>query len=89
MIELLINGKRRPSSSGAVFERWTPNGDSVASVAAASTLEDVVDACRAAEGAFGSWSDSSPSKRRALLLKAADAVDERAAVSTALTSMQL
>ncbi len=79
MIELLINGERRPSSSGAVFERWTPNGDSVASVAAASTLEDVVEACRAAECAFGSWSDSSPSKRRALLLKAADAVDERAA----------
>ncbi|WP_179402174.1 aldehyde dehydrogenase [Burkholderia guangdongensis] len=77
-VNLLIDGKTVPSSSGATFERRNPLSGEVVSRAAAATIDDVRAAVDAAARAFVSWSQVGPGERRARLLKAADAVEARA-----------
>ncbi|NWD51675.1 aldehyde dehydrogenase [Pseudomonas gingeri] len=68
---LLINGKLRPASNGATFVRHDFVADTVATTAAAATLDDTASAVEAAAKAFVSWSRSGPDYRRNLLLEAA------------------
>ncbi|NWB30411.1 aldehyde dehydrogenase [Pseudomonas gingeri] len=68
---LLINGKLRPASNGATFVRHDFVADTVATTAAAATLEDTASAVDAAAQAFVGWSRSGPDYRRKLLLEAA------------------
>jgi acyl-CoA reductase-like NAD-dependent aldehyde dehydrogenase len=76
-IDLLIGGKDAPSSSGARVERRNPVTGDVASRAAAATVADANAAADAAATAFVTWSATGPSARRAILLKAADALEAR------------
>jgi acyl-CoA reductase-like NAD-dependent aldehyde dehydrogenase len=76
-IKLLIGNREVPASNGAVFERRNPITGSVVSVAAGATPEDAVAAADAARAACGTWSQLGPNARRSLLLKAADAVEQR------------
>jgi acyl-CoA reductase-like NAD-dependent aldehyde dehydrogenase len=77
-IDLLIDGKTVPAAGGRTFERLNPLNDSVASRAAAADIADAIAAADAAAKAFPAWSALGPNARRALLLKAADALAARA-----------
>jgi acyl-CoA reductase-like NAD-dependent aldehyde dehydrogenase len=61
------------------FERKNPVTGEVASRARAATVADANAACDKAAAAFPAWSQIGPSERRAILLKAAGAMERRAA----------
>ena len=82
-IPMLINGEPAASRDGATFERRSPLDGAVATVAPAATLDDARAACDAAAAAHKSWSAIGPSERRALLSRAAAALEARAADFTA------
>jgi acyl-CoA reductase-like NAD-dependent aldehyde dehydrogenase len=73
--DLLVDGEARPATNAAWFERHDPATGEVATRAAAATLEDADAAVDAARAAFPAWSTMAPGARRALLLKAADAME--------------
>jgi len=76
-IAMLIDGKSAAASGDATFERRNPLDGSVATRAPAASPEDMVKAVEAAARAFESWRDTGPSERRALLLKAAQALEAK------------
>jgi benzaldehyde dehydrogenase (NAD) len=73
---LLIGGVARHTV--AHFERKDPMTGQVATQAAAATVADAIAAADAAEAAFPAWSARGPNERRALLAKAATALESRA-----------
>jgi acyl-CoA reductase-like NAD-dependent aldehyde dehydrogenase len=76
-IPLLIGGKDVPATGGGAFERRNPVTGDVASIAAAATVADANAAVDAAAAAFPKWSALGPNARRAILMKAADALEAR------------
>ena len=78
-IAMLINGEPAQARSGATFTRANPLDGQVATTAPAALPEDAIAAVEAAAAAFATWSRTSPGERRALLLKAAQALEARAA----------
>jgi vanillin dehydrogenase len=77
-VDFIIDGASAPAASGATYARRDPVTGAVASEAAAASEADVVNAVEAAARAFPAWSETGPSARRGLLLKAADLLDARA-----------
>ncbi len=77
-IAMHINGEPTQARSGATFSRANPLDGQVATTAPAASPEDAVAAVEAAAAAFPAWSRTSPGERRALLLKAAHALEARA-----------
>ncbi len=79
MIEqkMLIGGQECAASNGAVFERKNPLDGSVATRAPAATTEDAIRACEAAAAAFPAWSQLGPNARRAMLMKASQALEAK------------
>lgn len=77
-IELLIGGRKASAKAGGTFERRDPYTGEVATRAPAAKADDVDAAVEAAAAAFPGWSQESPAKRRAILNKAADLMEERA-----------
>ncbi|WP_415391707.1 aldehyde dehydrogenase [Paracoccus sp. SJTW-4] len=75
--KLLINGEHRAAAGGRSYDRRDPVTGAVASTAAAAGDADALAAVAAAHAAFPGWSRTSPQDRRALLLKAADAMEAR------------
>jgi acyl-CoA reductase-like NAD-dependent aldehyde dehydrogenase len=71
-VQLLIDGADVKSRGKATFERKDPYTGKVATIAEAATVDDVNAACDAAAAAFPKWSETGPTERRMLLLKAAD-----------------
>jgi acyl-CoA reductase-like NAD-dependent aldehyde dehydrogenase len=78
-INLLIDDRDVAASTGATFERRDPITGDVASRAAAASVADAQAAADAAAAAFPAWSKLGPNARRAVLLKAADLLEGRAA----------
>ena len=76
-LSMLINGLKVTSEHGATFERRNPLDGTVATRAQAATPQDAVMACEAAAEAFKTWSETGPSERRALLLKAAERLEAK------------
>ena len=76
-ISMLINGERRQAAGGASFERRNPLDGEVATRAPAATPADAIAAVEAAHAAFAAWSQTGPGERRALLQKAAHALESR------------
>ena len=76
-LSMLINGLAVTAEKGATFERRNPLDGSVATRAPAASAADAVAAVEAAAEAFKSWSQTGPSERRALLSKAADALEAK------------
>ncbi|MQP66588.1 aldehyde dehydrogenase family protein [Niveispirillum sp. SYP-B3756] len=74
---LLIGGQSLQAADGRSFTRRNPLTGEVASTAAAASLSDAAAAAEAAFSAFPAWSETGPNARRALLLKAADALTAR------------
>jgi vanillin dehydrogenase len=77
-VDFIIDGAAVPATSGATYARRDPVTGGVASEAAAASEADVAKVVDAAARAFPAWSETGPSARRALLLKAADLLDARA-----------
>lgn len=77
-VNLLIGGQDLPATGDARFERRSPITGKVVTRAAAATVEDAIGAADAAHAAFPAWSRTGPNERRALLLRAADLLGERA-----------
>ncbi|KVE87587.1 salicylaldehyde dehydrogenase [Burkholderia cepacia] len=76
-VTMLINGERAMARDGATFERRNPLDDTVASTAPAATVADAQAAVHAAAAAVPAWSAMGPGERRALLNRAADALEEK------------
>lgn len=76
-ISMLINGEPTQARNGASFERRNPLDGSVATIAPAATVADAVAAVDAAAKAFPAWSATGPGERRALLMKAAHALEAK------------
>lgn len=79
MIEqkMLIDGTQCQASNGATFDRLNPLDGSVATRAPAATTEDAIRACESAAAAFPAWSQLGPSARRAMLMKASQALEAK------------
>lgn len=75
-ISLSIGGA--PMTTGATFTRHNPVTGQAATTAVAATPSDACAAVDAAAAAFPAWSALGPNARRALLAKAADAIDAKA-----------
>ncbi|MDB5704167.1 MAG: acyl-CoA reductase family protein, partial [Sphingomonas bacterium] len=75
-ISLSIGGAARETA--ATFDRLNPVTGEVATTAPAATIADANAACDAAAAAFPIWSAMGPNARRALLNKAADALEAKA-----------
>ena len=82
-IQMLIGGESRAAASGATFERRNPLDHSVATRAPAATPADAVAAVDAAARAFPAWAAMGPGERRALLLKASQALEAKGAAFAA------
>ena len=78
-VQLLIGGEARPAASGRTFLRTGPLASEPSSAAAAAGVDDARAAADAAAAAFPAWSRTGPGARRALLLRAADALEARGA----------
>lgn len=76
-MSMLINGLKVTAEKGATFERRNPLDGTVATRAPAASPADAVMAVEAAAEAFKTWSETGPSERRALLLKAADKLEAK------------
>lgn len=75
--QLMIDGADRPATNGRTFARHDPVTGELASTAAAASPADALAAVRSADKAFAAWSQTSPAERRALMNKAADAMEAR------------
>lgn len=77
-IQLHIHNENIAAQDGRTFERRNPVTGQVASTAAAASPQDALQAVEAASRAFAAWSAKGPGERRALLNKAADALQAAA-----------
>ena len=75
--QLLIDNQARAAKGGATFERRHPTSGAVVTHAAAGGVDDALAAVESASAAYKSWRNSSPTERRRILLKAADALEAR------------
>lgn len=75
--ELIIDNIPRPAENGATFERRHPVSLEVVTTGAAASVNDAIAAAESAARAFASWSATGPSTRRAILLKAADILEQK------------
>ncbi len=76
-MSMLINGLKVTAEKGAYFERRNPLDGTVATRAPAASPADALMAADAAAEAFRTWSETGPSERRMLLLKAADKLEAK------------
>ena len=76
-IHLIIGGESRAAAT--TFNRADPVTGDIATRAAAASVDDAIAAVESAKAAFPAWSALGPNARRAALMKAADALETRAA----------
>jgi vanillin dehydrogenase len=76
-VAFIIDGAAATAKGDATFDRKDPMTGKVATRASAATLADVETVVAAAAKAFETWSETGPSVRRALLMKAADLMESR------------
>src|SRR3569832_1334501 len=74
-VSMLVGGQ--PYETLSTFERRNPVTGEVASTAPAATVDDARAAADAAAAAFPAWSALGPNARRALLMKAATALEAK------------
>ena len=75
--QLLIGGEWVAADSGATFEVRSPFTGEVASVGAAAGRADARRAVEAAAAAFPAWSETPLARRREILERAAEIMEER------------
>lgn len=84
---LLIGGEWVEAESGAFFETHNPATGELITRCANASPADVDRAVKVAESAFERWSRTSAAERAALLLKAADLIDQNAETLAAYETM--
>lgn len=84
---LLIGGEWVEAEGGARFETYNPATGELITRCANASPADVDRAVKAAEAAFEGWSRTSAAERAALLLKAADLIDQNAETLAAYETM--
>ncbi|EEA01020.1 Aldehyde Dehydrogenase [Burkholderia sp. H160] len=77
-VSMLIDGEQVQARNGATFERRNPLDGEVVTRAPAASVDDALSAVDAAARAFPVWSAMGPGERRALLTKAAHALEAKA-----------
>ena len=77
-ISMLIDGERCAATGGATFERRNPLDGGIPTRAPPAPPGHAVAPVVGAQRAFVTWSQTGPNERRALLLKAAHALEARA-----------
>jgi betaine-aldehyde dehydrogenase len=77
-IKNFVNGEYTDPADGQSYDLVNPATGETFATAPASREADVEAAFRAAEKAFETWRDSTPSERQLALLRLADAIEERA-----------
>jgi benzaldehyde dehydrogenase (NAD) len=82
-IHMRIAGAQRAASDGRTFSRANPIDGTEASRAPAATPDDARAAVDAASAAFPAWSALGPGERRKHLMRAAQALEAKAAAFTA------
>jgi acyl-CoA reductase-like NAD-dependent aldehyde dehydrogenase len=75
--QLIIDNKPQDAAKGSTFERNHPLSGDLVTRGAAATVDDALTAVESAATAFETWSKTGPSERRAILLKAADIMEQR------------
>ena len=75
--QLIIDNKEVPSVTGKIFEKRSPITGHIVSTGAAANVEDALTIADSSLKAFKAWSASTPTERRALLLRAADLIDSK------------
>lgn len=75
--QLIIDNEHVAAAGGATYARVHPVSGSVVTTAAAASVDDAIKAAQSAATAFKTWSLTSPTERRRILLKAADALEAR------------
>jgi salicylaldehyde dehydrogenase len=75
--KLIIDNQHVSAGRGATYARVHPINGRVVTTAAAGKVEDAVKAADSAAAAFKTWSQTSPTERRRILLKAADALEAK------------
>ena len=76
--KLFIDGRSVSAHADAVFERVDPTTNQAATVAAAASVADAIEAANSAAAAFPAWSSTTPAERRSILETAADLLERRA-----------
>ena len=76
-LQNFIDGKSVPSKSGKTSEVINPSTGKAYATAPISNSADIDAAMAAANKAFDSWRDSTPSERQRAILKIADAIEAR------------
>ena len=76
--QLFIGGTWRAASDGSTFDVHNPATDEILASVASATAEDAVAAVDAAADAGAAWAATPPRSRAAILLRAYDAIVERA-----------
>ncbi|PCI70172.1 MAG: dehydrogenase [Piscirickettsiaceae bacterium] len=76
--KLIINNEAVDASNGATFQRLNPVTNKTVTQGAAATVDDANKAADSAAIAFKTWSETGPTERRLLLLKAADILESKA-----------
>ncbi|MBD8892270.1 5-carboxymethyl-2-hydroxymuconate semialdehyde dehydrogenase [Roseibium litorale] len=77
-LQNLINGETCAARSGAHFETRSPVDESLIATVSRSGADDIDAATKAAKAAFPEWAAMSGAKRKAILHKIADLIEERA-----------
>lgn len=75
--QLIIDNRAVPASGGNTYARLNPTTGNAVTRAAAASADDAVAAVESAHRAFQSWSQSGPTERRRILLKAADILEAK------------
>lgn len=75
--KLIIDNKHVGAVDGGTYTRVSPTSGVVVTTASAAKAADAVKAVESAHAAFKSWSQTAPSERRRILLKAADALEAK------------
>jgi len=87
-VKLLIGGREAAAARAATFDRLNPISGEVATRASAACAADAKAAADAAAAAFPKWAALGPSARRAVLNKAADLLEARAAQFATIMSTE-
>ncbi len=85
--KLYIDGQWVDSGDASTFTSYCPANGEALSTCAEATKEDVDRAVGAAWKAFGTWKDTTPKERAALLNRIADVIDENAEQLALLESL--
>jgi acyl-CoA reductase-like NAD-dependent aldehyde dehydrogenase len=85
---LLIDGEQVPAADGRTTEDVNPSDGTVVALVAAASPADVTKAVDAADAAFAAWSVSAPSRRRQILNRAGELLEQRGEAAAALMARE-